>query len=218
VCASDGFTSSGALATDLLVCSLGLQRAAFLLTPHVLPCCGNDAQGAGAPTGALTTCLELHWSGGLQLAVLQQRAPCVHGSQRAFAAELVCWTKAAGFARLVVLAGCEAAAAPAAALHAPFSCLSVLQPPPADWPVLEADAWGGVPLPASVTPPWPVHAAAHKSGVAAHLLLIFAAAGDNSGHAATLATRCAQLLALPLPPGGWTTPASWASADTSSLM
>jgi len=219
VVSDDGFTVAGALASDLLVTSYGLTRRGYLLCPHVLPCVGNDALGVGPPTGALSTGLELFSSTDGRLAVLQRRAPVARGAARAFSDALAGWAASAGFSRLLLLAGCEAAAAPAAALQHPFCVL----PAALDWPVLdEAGGWGGAELATATAPPWALRAAAGRAGLPAHALLQFAAAGDNTGHAATLASRSVELLGLEAPAGGWRSPASWAAAlygsDVSALV
>ena len=200
VVACDGWANIAALAADLLVSSLPLARAGYLLTPHVLPCVGNDALG-DAPTGALSTSLELFARPGL--ALLQQRSPARLGAQRLLAADVLAWARGAGFTRLVALAGGEPAASPAAALSSPFSVYSSLD-----------GSWAGVPLSECRTPPWTLlqAAAAGGAGPEAEALVLFAAEGDNTGHAAQLAGCCVEHLGLPAV-SSWRAPASWSTLD-----
>ena len=198
VVACDGWANVAALCADLVITTLPLARAGYLLTPHVLPCVGNDALG-DAPAGALSTSLEVFARPGL--ALLQQRSPARLGAQRLLAADVVAWARAAGFSRLVALAGGEPAASPAAALASPFAVHSSLE-----------GTWGGVPLAESRTPPWTLLQAAQVGGLAATALVAFAAEGDNTGHAAQLASRLVEELRLEAP-AGWRAPASWATLD-----
>ena len=201
----------GQLAVDLLACTLQLPRAAVLLSPHLLPCCGNDAL-ACAPRGALCTSLEAHARPGL--ALLQQRAPTLPGAQRAFAAELADWAHKAGFAQVLLLAGLDPQLATGTQLGAaPLRHSSPPASPSPAWPVPEG--WlaleGDVSLKSRV-PPFSLVQALAARGVPALALCLFASDGDNCAHAALLADSAAQLLLLARPDGGWRAPACWATA------
>ena len=204
VVACAAHATTGQCAADLLIHTLRLRRVGILLTPHLVPCCGNEAEGA------LTTALEV-W-GGAGVAVVQQRSPAVAGSQTALASELAAWAERAGVAKLVALAGVD----PRAVSHvgalavgaAPFRCHASpawTTPLPSGWQPLETDTVGGVPLAASRTPPWPLVEACKRRGVPAVALLLF---GSDS---AALATECSALLPCG-PTAAWQPPASWAFA------
>jgi proteasome assembly chaperone 2 len=208
----------GQLAADLIINTLNLRRAGLLLTPHVLPCCGNDALG-DTPAGALSTALEVFMGAIAGLAVVQQRSPAARGSQKALAADLAAWAERAGVARVVCLAGVEPrkaaqvaslAGAPAFRYVCGRKCTIT---PPSDWQTLETDTLGGVPLCESRTPPWPLLQACDDRGVPCAALLLFASDGDNALSGAELASRASVLL----PCGAmartvWKRPAAWAFA------
>lgn len=205
VVACAAHATTGQCAADLLIHTLRLRRVGILLTPHVVPCCGAEAEGA------LSTALEV-W-GGAGVAVVQQRSPAVAGSQAALASELAAWAERAGVAKLVALAGVD----PRAVAHigalavgsAPFRCHSSsawTTPLPGDWEKLETDTVGGVPVSASRTPPWPLVEACKARGVPALALLLF---GSDS---AALATKCSALLPCG-PTSVWQAPPSWAFAS-----
>ena len=204
----------GQLAADLLACTLKLPRAAVLLSPHVLPCCGNDALEC-APRGALCTSLEAHAGAGL--AVLQQRAPTLPGAQRAFAAELADWAQKAGFAKVLLLAGLDPALATGAQQGAAplrhYSSSASPASPSAAWVVPEGvrALEGHVSLESRV-PPFSLTQALAARGVPSLALCLFASDGDNCAHAALLADSAAQLLSVSRPDGGWRAPACWATA------
>jgi len=213
----------GQLAADLLVCTLRLPHAGTLSSAHVLPVVGNDAVGDTA-RGALTSALEAYADAASRTAVLQQRAPAGRGCQRALAADVAAWADRAGFGRVLVLAGLDAAQAALAAQVGPAGAFRFAAPPaggpawpgaPAPaalgWLPLEGAALGGVALADCRSPPWPLLAALAQRGAPALALLRFASEGDNAGDAAQLAERCAELLELRGGPP-WRAPLAWAAA------
>jgi hypothetical protein len=223
VVAAAAHANVGQLAADLLVSTLRLSHAGTLASPHALPCCGNDAVGDVA-RGALTTALEAYCDGGSRTALLQQRAPAARGAQRALAADVAAWADRAGFGRVLVLAGLEAAhatqvgpdgafryAAPPAGGPAWPPASGAPTPQQLGWVALEGDTLGGVALRDARAPPWPLLAACAAKGAPALALLRFASEGDNAGDAAELAERCCELLALRRD-GPWRAPAAWAAA------
>jgi hypothetical protein len=224
VAACASHANVGQLAADLLAHTLGAVRAGALVTPHVLPCCGNDALG-DAPRGVLALPIELYALPARRVALLQQRAPAVRGAQRALAQEVAAWAERAGFARVVLLGGLDASLArtPAqmgaaafryAAPHGAFVPAPEGGAAPAalGWTALECDELAGVPLAHSRVPPWPLLAALGAAGLRnAVALLLFASEGDNAGHAAALAEHAAALLGL-AHNGPWRAPLSWRAA------
>jgi hypothetical protein len=209
----------GQLAADLLINTLALRRVGVLLTPHVVPCVGDDAVN-DAPTGALATALEVFAAPVGGLAVVQQRSPAVRGAHRALATELAAWAARAGVSRVVALAGVDPRAGahvPSLVGAAPFRYnvnAAWTNALPADWLALETDTLGGVPLPECRSPPWPLVQACTHAGMPAAALLLFATDGDNAASAAELASRCHQLLPGASSAGGgappnWRAPASW---------
>ena len=119
----------GQLAADLLIATLGLEPCGTMLSPTALPAAGLGATGGSGGNGGddddeggrerLSTELELFsppppsssssCSSASDWVLLQQRSPDAQGSSRAAARALGAWAKAAGIAKILVLASVDAA-------------------------------------------------------------------------------------------------------------
>ena len=103
--------NTGQLATDLLIVHLQASLVAVPESVNVLPVVGNAPVCTAIPQGcAMCSALELYQASvaGQCVTILQQRGSVATGRQAAFAAELVEWIKAAGFADVLLLSSTDA--------------------------------------------------------------------------------------------------------------
>lgn len=102
--------NAGQIALDLLISGSGVEKLGYWHCRHVIPAVGNDALAVrpAAARGAVALPVEVFGCAKRRVAVLQQRAPCARGSNRAFAEGIAAWAQKAGFARLIVAASCHA--------------------------------------------------------------------------------------------------------------
>jgi len=97
----------GQLAVELLINTLGAERAGIIDTRAVVPIVGGGAYD-GAP-GQLVTAIEVYRCSEHKITMIQQRSPLLKGTTQSFAEDLVQWCSAAGFARVFVLSSANAA-------------------------------------------------------------------------------------------------------------
>mmetsp|Transcript_13676 Transcript_13676/g.34449 ORF Transcript_13676/g.34449 Transcript_13676/m.34449 type:complete len:258 (-) Transcript_13676:352-1125(-) len=209
----------GQLAVDLLVHSLKLRRVGFLESQYVLPSVGNDAYSATG-TGKLAVEMELYGADG-GVFVLQQRSPPVVGCQRLFAAELMDWVAASGFAKLVVLASIDSALREDLQITGPqlryvatggaeedARCAAMgLQ-------ALQAgEGRDGIEESQLRIAPWPLIQEARHRGADSLALLAYASEGDNVPDAMHMASAAVQYLGMVPPEEAaafrWELPGSW---------
>ncbi|XP_026283421.1 proteasome assembly chaperone 2 [Frankliniella occidentalis] len=93
----------GQLCTDLLIQSLGCQKAGYLWHPAILPVVGVDPYRLSSPDLALPA--EVFYSKDHNLVILQLRSSVVKKLRKPFLNDLVQWMQSIGVVQVAVLTG-----------------------------------------------------------------------------------------------------------------
>jgi len=227
----------GQLAADLLIATLSPRLAGSYYCDSVLPVVGNDPFATHLQTESqqLATAVQVYESAEHRVVIVQQRAPCVRGKAGAYVDELLAWIQACRFKRVVMLTSMFAherrdvqitglqmrylatSKASGDATHLKDAGFVPLESrPPMDF---DPPASGGEREPifipgGGIAKQFYLKCAA--ADVAAVVMLVFCAEGDNISDALVLASFSNSMLQLvpATPPAGkdrciWKIPSSW---------
>ncbi|XP_046906610.1 proteasome assembly chaperone 2 [Hypomesus transpacificus] len=99
----------GQLAVDLIISTLNMCRVGYIHTDCLIPMVGNNPYATSAEdANELHTNAEVYAAPELNLAVLQIRTPVIQTKSKKFRKLIVCWIKASGFSKTVVLSSSHA--------------------------------------------------------------------------------------------------------------